>query len=284
MDLQRAEALLSALCDDAGVIGSITIDRCDAITAWLRGLHFERRPAPNLAIPRVEAALAIASVWAERGKYRSALRLVEAIEPDLAEAELAIHVEQVQLFEAELRLEAGQVERARARVASIEPAEDAVDWVRRALVRARISLTAGRLRDAYDEIRRSGGAMRCNVDPVRGAQRASYLITGRVWPRPQFCTGQRSDAGSLALGRRQIGVRTRCSRRAARASPPPMRHSGSPGPLRRARPSRAARSQRCRALRALLRSVRDSMRSCPGRGDAARRRRTRLADAAPATP
>ena len=198
MDLQRAEALLSALRDDAGVIGSITIDRCDAITAWLRGLHFERQPAPNLAIPRVEAALAIASVWAERGKYRSALRLVEAIESDLAEAELAIHVEQVQLFEAELRLEAGQVERARARVASIAPAEDALDWVRRALVRARISLTAGRLRDAYEEIADLARAPAGDPGLFAAATvtRAAVLIELNLWRAAQ-------DVATQAL--RQLG-------------------------------------------------------------------------------
>jgi hypothetical protein len=187
MDLPRAEELLSGLRDDAGVLGPVTVERCGEIIAWLRRLTFYRRPAPNLAIPRVEAALALAGIWAERGKYRSALRLVEAIEPDLAGAEIAIRIDEVRLFEIELRLEAGQIHRAHDRAASLAPAGDALGRVRQALVRARIGLTAGRLRDAYDRLDELATAP--TGDPSlfasAAATRAAIFVELNLWRRAQ---------------------------------------------------------------------------------------------------
>lgn len=148
LDLALAERIFAGLRSDGPALGRATADRCDEILVWLRRLRFDERPAPNLAVLRAETALTLAGLWAERGKYRAALRLVEAIEPDLPRATIAIRVDQVRLLEIELRLEAGQPARARDRLGSLPPADNAADRARQALVRARVGLATGRLAEA----------------------------------------------------------------------------------------------------------------------------------------
>ncbi|HEY0484508.1 MAG TPA: hypothetical protein VGD37_43605, partial [Kofleriaceae bacterium] len=187
LDLEQAEQLLSGLRDDAGVLGPVSVERCGEIIAWLRRISFRARPAPNLAIPRIEAALVLAGVWAERGKYRSALRLVEAIEPDLVRAEIAVRIDEVRLFELELRLEAGQIDRARGDAARLARPDDAIGQIRQALVRARIGLAAGRLRDAYDQLDTLTAAPPGDPSLLASATAtaAAILVELNLWRRAQ---------------------------------------------------------------------------------------------------
>lgn len=148
LDLSRAEQLYAGLRGDGPALGPATADRCDAVIAWLRGLRFSERPQPNVALVRAETALTLVGLWSERGKYRSALRLIAAIERDLPEAEIAIQIDQVRLLEVELLIEAGELGTARARLARLGPAEEAIDRTRAALVRARLGLAGGYIADA----------------------------------------------------------------------------------------------------------------------------------------
>ncbi|HEX7841816.1 MAG TPA: CHAT domain-containing protein, partial [Kofleriaceae bacterium] len=87
----------------------------------------------------------------------------------------------------ELRLEAGQIHRAHGAAASLAPAGDALGRVRQALVRARIGLTAGRLRDAYDRIDELAAAP--EGDPSlfasAAATRAAIFVELNLWRRAQ---------------------------------------------------------------------------------------------------
>jgi hypothetical protein len=150
LDLDNAELLLSSLRADHGVLGEVTTARCDEILAWLSELRFVEDPRRNLAILRCETALVLAGVWAERGKYRSALRLIRSRTPDLAAASSIIDVEQVHLLETELMIEAGELVAAEQRLTSLAPPDQELDRVRLALVRTRLALTSGRLGGALD--------------------------------------------------------------------------------------------------------------------------------------
>lgn len=148
LDLARAEQLFAGLCADDAALGPVTADRCGAVIAWLRDLRFSERPQPNVALVRAETVLTLVGLWSERGKYRSALRLIAAIERDLSAAEIAIRIDQVRLLEVELLIEAGELRTARERLAQLGPAEEAIDRTRAALVRARLGLAGGHIADA----------------------------------------------------------------------------------------------------------------------------------------
>src|SRR5215510_14528254 len=80
-DLAKAEWLLSELRNDDGVpLGPPSIERSAAIIAWLDALRFRDRPTQNIAVLQVEAAMVIAELWAEQGKYLSALMLIGKVE------------------------------------------------------------------------------------------------------------------------------------------------------------------------------------------------------------
>ncbi len=145
LELDRAEQVLHDLRGNGAPLGRVIADRVHPIIAWLGRLSFDVRPAPNLALLRAEAALTIVGLWFERGKYRAALRLMEAIEPDLPAAAGAVRTDQVRLLEIELRLEAGDLVRAKARLEALPPGETVPDRVRQALVRARLGLVSGDL-------------------------------------------------------------------------------------------------------------------------------------------
>jgi hypothetical protein len=152
LDLPRAEALLAGLAGDGGPLGAPAVERLPAILAWLRALRFGDHPRQNLGVLRVEIAHAIVELWAERGRYRSALRLLDAIEPELAGAEPVARADQAQLLRAELLLEAGAIAEAARRLdASPAPAADP-DRLRRAVVQVRVALAAGRLAEAVAQL------------------------------------------------------------------------------------------------------------------------------------
>jgi hypothetical protein len=148
LDLPRAEAVLAELAGDGPPLGAPSVERFDAIVAWLRALRFRDHPAQNLAVLRVETALTIAELWFEQGRYVSALRLIEAIEPDLGDAAIAVRVDQVQLLQVELLVAAGQLAEASQRLATIRAQDTDLDRARVALVRARAALVSGRLAEA----------------------------------------------------------------------------------------------------------------------------------------
>src|SRR5678816_4577186 len=119
LDVTGAEAILVGLRADGAPLGPIFVERIDVIVAWLRSLHFRDHPAQNVAVLRVEVALVIAELWSEHGKYISALRIIDAIEQDLGDVELAVRVDQVQLLRAELLIAAGRNEEAQELLAAL---------------------------------------------------------------------------------------------------------------------------------------------------------------------
>jgi hypothetical protein len=150
-EFTRAEQLLAGLRGDGDELGPVTAERRGAVIAWLRGLRFADRPQPNLALVRVETALTLADLWAERGKYRSALALVAAIDRDLPAAEIAIRIDQVRLLEIDLSIEAGELAAARDRLTRLPPAgpsDEPSDRARIAVVHARLDLASGDIADA----------------------------------------------------------------------------------------------------------------------------------------
>lgn len=152
LDLPRAEAVLAELTGDGPPLGAPSVERLEAIVEWLGSLGFCGHPAQNLAVLRVEAALTIAELWSEQGRYRSALRLVDAIEHDLDDVELAVRVDQVRLFRAELLVAAGQLAEASQHVAAIRAQDTDLDRARVALVRTRVALASGRLAEAISAV------------------------------------------------------------------------------------------------------------------------------------
>jgi len=220
LDLAEAERIFAGLRGDGPALGRATADRCGEVLAWLRALRFDERPAPNLAVLRAEAALTLAGLWAERGQYRSALRLVEAIEPDLPRAAIAIRIDQVRLLEIELRLEAGKAAQARDRLASLAPADTASDRARQALVRARAGLATGRLAEAracLDDLAAAPAG-----DPAlfasSAAARTAILVELNLWQLAEDVAAQaiaRLGAGPETeplvrlLERARIGARAR---------------------------------------------------------------------------
>lgn len=152
LDLPRAEAVLAELSGDGRPLGVPSVERLREIVAWLRSLRFRAHPRQNLAVLRVEAALTIAELWSEQGKYVSALRLVDSIERYLDDAELAVRVDQVRLLQVELLVAAGQFAEASQRLAALPAQHTDLDGARVALVRTRAALASGRLAEAITAV------------------------------------------------------------------------------------------------------------------------------------
>ncbi|HEX7942748.1 MAG TPA: hypothetical protein VF488_13135, partial [Gemmatimonadaceae bacterium] len=109
-------------------------------------------------------------------------------------------------------------------MASIAPAEDVVDWARRALVRARISLTAGRLRDAYNEIEDLARAPAGDPGLFAAATvtRAAVLIELNLWRAAQDVTTRAlrqlgNDSSVVSLARLVSRVKLEAGARGASA-------------------------------------------------------------------
>lgn len=181
LDLEAAAGILAGLRGDGPALGDPAPERCDQLIAWLAGLAILDRPLPNLAVLRSEAALAIADLWAQRGKYRSALRLIESFGAELAGA--AIDLDEVRLFEIELRIDAGQFARARDAVAQLGDGGDAIAGIRRAIVRARLALTTGTLADALACLNRLEAAPASDpaLFAMATAARAAVLVELNLW-------------------------------------------------------------------------------------------------------
>jgi len=152
LDLPRAEAVLSELRGDGKELGRPSTERLGEIVRWLSSLRFPSHPGQNLAVLRVETALTLAELWSEQGKYRSALRLVEAIEPELDGAGSAVRLPQVWLLQAELSIAAGDLAAADKALAAIPTQENDVDRARIAIVRTRGALLGGRLARVVTEL------------------------------------------------------------------------------------------------------------------------------------
>ncbi len=147
-----AEELLGALRVDGLPLGPVSPARLAEILAWLRALRFPEDPQRNLSVLRCEAALVIAALWMERGKYRSALTMIRGFDAELPRAGAAVRLEQVRLLEAELAIEAGEL-RDPERLAALDQSSAAeIDQVRVAVVRARLALASGRLAPALNTL------------------------------------------------------------------------------------------------------------------------------------
>lgn len=149
-DLARAESLLSELRDEVP-LGPPSIDRLAAIVAWLEGLQFRDRPTQNIAVLQVETAMAIAELWAEQGKYRSAVALVGQVEARLVDARVAVRVDQVGLLSIEWLLAAGELSEVERRLARVGTG-DGIDAIRVAVIRGRAALLGGRLAAAVAQL------------------------------------------------------------------------------------------------------------------------------------
>lgn len=144
-DLEQAEARLAALRSNDSVLGPVRADRRPEIAAWLRDLQFPGARQP-LAVMRYEAVLAIAHLWSDRGRYVSALDLLDTFGDELAIAGTFDSAE-VTLFSGELEICAGRFEQARARLATLA-GSPLHRQPRVAIANARLALTTGRIADA----------------------------------------------------------------------------------------------------------------------------------------
>jgi hypothetical protein len=151
LDPARAEVLLAGLHGDGEPLGPPAIERLAAIAAWIDALRFADRPGQNLAVLQAEVALTIAELWAEQGRYRSALGLVDRLESRIGAAGIAIRAEQVQLLRVEWLLAAGELAEVDRRLAEVELG-DGVDAIRVAIVRGRAALLGGRLTQAIAQL------------------------------------------------------------------------------------------------------------------------------------
>lgn len=152
LELDQAEALLAELRIGEAALGAPIAARLEAVLGWVRDMVFPDASPRDLAIARCEVALAIVELWAERGRYRSALSLLDAISPDLPAARSAVRADQVQLLRAELQLAAGSFADAHLTLDSLAPQATAVDRSRKALVRVRAALAGGQLARADQEL------------------------------------------------------------------------------------------------------------------------------------
>jgi CHAT domain-containing protein len=151
-DLATAERLLSELRNDDDVpLGPPSPERSRAMIAWLAALKFRDRPAQNIAVLQVEAVMVIGELWAEQGKYLSALALVGELEGKLEDARVAIRREQVELLRVEWLLAAGELAEAERRLAQANFGEG-VDAIRAAVVRGRAALLGGRLAQVVSQL------------------------------------------------------------------------------------------------------------------------------------
>lgn len=143
-----AERLLSGLRGQGCAMGEPSPARCPELLRWLEGLSFEDPPPRGLSTLRVEIALITGELWAARGKYCSALRLIAGVHSDLSAASTDIDVDQVLLLEAEWSLAAGLLRDARTRLARIVVAGTDQGRARIALVAGRLALIRGDLAEA----------------------------------------------------------------------------------------------------------------------------------------
>jgi hypothetical protein len=150
-DHGRARALLAELRGDGEALGAPDPERFAAIAGWLDALRFAERPEQNIAVLQAELALTIAELWAELGRYRSALRLVDRFDAQIEAAGGAIRAEQVELARIEWLLATGELATADRRLLQTGLG-DGRDAVRVAVVRARAALLGGRLAQAIAQL------------------------------------------------------------------------------------------------------------------------------------
>lgn len=152
MDVAAAATRLAGLRNGSGeMLSEPTPDRREPILRWVQGLHFSEQPGVNFAVLQVESALAIAELWAQQGKYRSALWLVGGFEALIDRAAAAVRRDQIELLRSEWELAAGLFDGCQRRLAPLVSTEP-LDAVRLALVRARLALACGRLSDAISQL------------------------------------------------------------------------------------------------------------------------------------
>jgi hypothetical protein len=147
--LEHAAALISELRGGGEAIGPPDPQRAAAIAASIDALVFVDR-GRDASVLRAEAALAIAELWAEQGKYRSALWLVERFERPIAAAGAVIRSEQVELLRIEWLIAAGELADAERRLE--HRAGEGIDAIGLAVVRARAALLGGRLAQAIAQL------------------------------------------------------------------------------------------------------------------------------------
>lgn len=151
LDLTAAGALLAELRGDGARLGPPEPERFAAIAAWIDALRFADWPGQNVGVLQAELGLAIAELWAERGRYRSALRLVDRFASRIEAAGAAIRAEQVELLRVEWLLAAGELAEADRRLAQANFG-DGLDVIRLAVVRGRAALLGGRLTQAIAQL------------------------------------------------------------------------------------------------------------------------------------
>lgn len=151
LDHGRAKALLAGLRGDGDALGSPTTERMAEIAAWIDGMRFADQPGVRVAVLQAELVLTIAELWAEQGRYRSALRLVDRSARCIEDAGGVVRADQVELLRIEWLLAAGELAEADRRLAGRAPRAGA-DLVRDAVVRARAALLGGRLARAIAEL------------------------------------------------------------------------------------------------------------------------------------
>lgn len=150
-DFATAEALLGDLRGDGDPLGPLATERIAQIAGWIDALRFAERPDHNVGVLQAELALTIAELWAEQGKYRSALRLVERFATATEVAGATIRGEQVELLCVEWLIAAGELAEAERRLVQIAIG-DGVDAIRRAVVHGRMALLGGRFGQAIAQL------------------------------------------------------------------------------------------------------------------------------------
>jgi tetratricopeptide (TPR) repeat protein len=207
LDLPKAALLLARLRGDGQPLGPAEPPRCTEIIDWLSALRCAAEPQHNLAVLRCEVALTLAGLWAERGAYRSALRLLAAIEDEIPAAKAAIRCDQVRLFAAELLIDAGQLDRAHRALAEMSSPPEVVDQVRIALVRARLGLSAGSLAESSKLLATLARAPL--TEPALFASavsaQAAILVELNLWREAQRICAEAEHQLGLALAATRAG-------------------------------------------------------------------------------
>lgn len=148
LEMSTATARLAELRDGSGnVLSDPSPHRREQILEWVRRIHFAEQPATNVAVLQVEAALTIAELWAQQGKYRSALWLTDGVDGLIGSAASTVRRDQIELLRSEWELAAGHFEDCQRRLASLRTSGP-IDEVRLALVCARVALACGALSQA----------------------------------------------------------------------------------------------------------------------------------------
>lgn len=152
-DHATAEQLLAGLRGNGSALGAPDPERSDEICRWLCDLAFCDRRGQSMAALRVETALVIAELWAARGRYLSALRLVAAVRVELCHLEAAgaastLDVQQVRLREVDWLLAAGRLGDAETRLAMVPRPGHAIARIRAGVVATQLALARGRIGEA----------------------------------------------------------------------------------------------------------------------------------------